>query len=973
MSDLKEDFFSLCTDKQSPRKVYQILPKSRNMIKKTAKDISDEPELGSQDFCLKLSDDSMVEDSKDFPSKSKGKKIDNDDIIVISDSSSNDCSDYFKNKKVTTPVVSRNKYISSTKSKKYTLEISDTSDEDEKFYQAWKSKNKRANNVYDKDRTILQTDNSFYTSDSSSKSSSLLSSDYNTNSNIYKGTHIGSSLPTIRHKNERCDIQIQDNRLEQNRNICTPTSNLNSLHKFNNDNNSGTNYKKPKTFVQLTRGDINKILKNIQSTKAIYESPKLKENNNVIIDESMDEEMHPAFLGNNSLMRYEKPAATVIDETPSNPELLENQSSQANILTTCKTYNNSVDAPIDNQMKDLSERKRKEIAHWLMTNSPGSHSDSSFTNIAASSRNSISSGNSSLERFEMNYETPNNRGKIIKSNKTNEKIATLLDRNKKINSTVSKQKTNEFLYKTNDNVSTTNQNNVTLLDTNKKISSMVSKEKTNEFLYKTSNDTSKSCDIVQKKKSTSKCKNVDTGQAGNMDVMECADILDKLYGNIWRDKADALLTPTEKQNVIKKDRAVQTERKAVIRSKHLIKTGGRQQKSNTNETPQAKSTSKKQTKYRIQRNSFINDISSSDSEKDSLYYTALTTPRTSDIPRNPVSTSSIQRVIEICDSETEEDESSTNQQPETGEVLNRRRLSFSDEESSSGTSEYDPGDEIPQKRVHKKGLDKAKRILTKQKDKYPVIAEQDKEKEKHNSFLASLSDSVPIGIAHPDARKYRVTYKNNKEELSKHLYKLYNEKVFDKKLPEDMSIEWNVRMRGTAGYCYNKKSVIHLGGTVRSSRIVLATKILDTPDRLRDTLIHEMCHAAAWLINNISDGHGPVWTAWANKAMKVFPELPPIRRCHDYKIKTKFTYRCIGCGYSIGRHSKSLDTEKKRCGHCYGKFELLVNKTTKSGTVQMQTPKREPSAFALYVKNNYSSVKKERNLKHAEARQCKIS
>ena len=70
--------------------------------------------------------------------------------------------------------------------------------------------------------------------------------------------------------------------------------------------------------------------------------------------------------------------------------------------------------------------------------------------------------------------------------------------------------------------------------------------------------------------------------------------------------------------------------------------------------------------------------------------------------------------------------------------------------------------------------------------------------------------------------------------------------------------------------------------------------------------------------------------------------------------------------YSIGRHSKSLDIEKKRCGLCYGKFELLLNKTTKTGIVQMQTPKREPSAFALYVKENYNNVKKERNIKHAE-------
>lgn len=57
------------------------------------------------------------------------------------------------------------------------------------------------------------------------------------------------------------------------------------------------------------------------------------------------------------------------------------------------------------------------------------------------------------------------------------------------------------------------------------------------------------------------------------------------------------------------------------------------------------------------------------------------------------------------------------------------------------------------------------------------------------------------------------------------MYNLYNDKVFDNELPEDMLIEWNVRMRGTAGFCYNKKSVKSLGGIVKSSRIVLATKV----------------------------------------------------------------------------------------------------------------------------------------------------
>lgn len=92
--------------------------------------------------------------------------------------------------------------------------------------------------------------------------------------------------------------------------------------------------------------------------------------------------------------------------------------------------------------------------------------------------------------------------------------------------------------------------------------------------------------------------------------------------------------------------------------------------------------------------------------------------------------------------------------------------------------------------------------------------------------------------------------------------------------------------------------------------------------------------------------------------MRIFPLLPPIKRCHDYVINTKYTYKCINCGYSIGRHSKSLDVEKKRCGLCYGKFEVYLNKTTKNGNVQMlATPKKGINKFPQFVKENYGLVK----------------
>nr|CAD7396699.1 unnamed protein product [Timema poppensis] len=227
---------------------------------------------------------------------------------------------------------------------------------------------------------------------------------------------------------------------------------------------------------------------------------------------------------------------------------------------------------------------------------------------------------------------------------------------------------------------------------------------------------------------------------------------------------------------------------------------------------------------------------------------------------------------------------------------------------------------------------------------------------------------TPPAKCDPLAKHYKKNFAKVKEELCSKLFKLYNEQVFDNQLPHDMSVTWNVRMKRTAGYCYNRRIVNSSGVKLRSSRIVLSTKVIGTPDRLRDTLIHEMCHAAAWVVDDVRDGHGPFWKKWAKRAIAQFPELPAIRRCHDYNIYTKFTYRCVNCAYSLGRHSKSLNLNTKRCGHCYGKFELLVNTKSKSGVVtQAVSTRRSPRGFARFVKENYGSVKKsQQGLKHGD-------
>ena len=83
-----------------------------------------------------------------------------------------------------------------------------------------------------------------------------------------------------------------------------------------------------------------------------------------------------------------------------------------------------------------------------------------------------------------------------------------------------------------------------------------------------------------------------------------------------------------------------------------------------------------------------------------------------------------------------------------------------------------------------------------------------------------------------------------------------------------------------------------------------------------------MCHAATWMIDNCRGGHGPVWRKWANLAQRIYPELPPITRCHNYEISYKFYYTCTACSYSIGRHSKSVDTATQVCPRCRGQLQL---------------------------------------------------
>lgn len=124
-----------------------------------------------------------------------------------------------------------------------------------------------------------------------------------------------------------------------------------------------------------------------------------------------------------------------------------------------------------------------------------------------------------------------------------------------------------------------------------------------------------------------------------------------------------------------------------------------------------------------------------------------------------------------------------------------------------------------------------------------------------------------------------------------------------------------------------------------------------------------MCHAATWIFDG-ETGHGMTWKTWTIRARKVFPELPEINVCHQYKIEYKYTYRCKLCNAESHAHSKSKKVENIRCRFCHGSIQILLNKKDKEGNVKA-TPVKEAAGFAKFVKEQYKNVKTPQ-MKHAD-------
>lgn len=157
--------------------------------------------------------------------------------------------------------------------------------------------------------------------------------------------------------------------------------------------------------------------------------------------------------------------------------------------------------------------------------------------------------------------------------------------------------------------------------------------------------------------------------------------------------------------------------------------------------------------------------------------------------------------------------------------------------------------------------------------------------------------------------------------------------------------------------------------------IELAEKVIDDEERLYNVLAHEFCHLTTFMISEERNNpHGAEFKSWGRKATEAFASRGvEVTTKHSYQIEYKYVWECVICGYEHKRHSKSIDPARHTCGRCRG--TLAQTKPTPRGVgtgVAGKDGKREKTEYQIFVKANFSQVKKRLQEEGQDAKMGKV-
>lgn len=104
------------------------------------------------------------------------------------------------------------------------------------------------------------------------------------------------------------------------------------------------------------------------------------------------------------------------------------------------------------------------------------------------------------------------------------------------------------------------------------------------------------------------------------------------------------------------------------------------------------------------------------------------------------------------------------------------------------------------------------------------------------------------------------------QDLALATYGKVNAAAFGSRLSTQPHIVWNNRLRSTAG----RVQIDVAAGAASDVLIELSPKLITSEPRLVNTLAHEMCHVAAWVLEGIATPrHGPAFSRMARHICKV--------------------------------------------------------------------------------------------------------
>ena len=202
-----------------------------------------------------------------------------------------------------------------------------------------------------------------------------------------------------------------------------------------------------------------------------------------------------------------------------------------------------------------------------------------------------------------------------------------------------------------------------------------------------------------------------------------------------------------------------------------------------------------------------------------------------------------------------------------------------------------------------------------------------------------------------------ISFKRRRHDLSQELFVKFDKAMTNGRLGSCTTVEWSNKLRTTAGLTrlFKRRNGFEYD---RIAVIELSTKVVDEEDRLRDTLLHELCHAAAFVIDGVTKPpHGKCFKKWAKLAMARIPGTS-VTTTHDYEIQFKYAWGCTSqdCDFVVQRHSRSVDVKKHICPLCRSSLvEIDVQRSGRS--TKKERKKQAPSAYNLFVKEHFSSVR----------------